>query len=229
MDRFQQLVDATRVDYQEHILKNPLIAKLSSGEVTLDQYAVYLGETYHLVRHTSRTLALAASRLGEERRGLRRWFMEQSLEEDGHELFCLKDLRNLGLDPEPVVNAGPGAGAWGLFTQNYYMAAHGNPVGMLGVATATEGMGAELAGGMAQILVHRYQVPETAVTFLRSHAGFDQRHLEEARRAINEFVGDADFADVVRGRRMTYRHYGQLFADVAGSTRLHFAADRIAA
>lgn len=231
MDRFEQLVEATRSDYVEHVLSNPLIAKLMAGQVSHDLYAAYLGQTYHLVRHTSRTLALAASRLPEEQRGLRAWFLEQATEEDGHELFCVKDLKNLGLEPATVIDAGPGPGAWGLFTQNYYMAAQGNPVGMLGVATATEGMGAELAGGMAQVLVERYDVPEVAVTFLRSHAGFDKKHLEEARHAVNAFaIRDEDFRHVLHGRRMTYRCYGQLFADVAASKTRYFAsAQRIAA
>ncbi len=223
MERFQQLVTQTRADYDEHILRNPLLQLLATGQVTRDLYAVYLGETFHLVRHTSRALALAAGRLGDEQRGLRAWFLEQAGEEHGHELFCLKDLHNLGLVPAEVTENGPGAGAWGLFTQNYYMATYGNPVGILGVATATEGMGAELAGGLAQLLQQRLEIPEQALTFLRSHAGFDQRHLEEARRAVNQYVrNDDDFAQVLRARRMTFRYYGRLFRDVAESTAVYF-------
>jgi pyrroloquinoline quinone (PQQ) biosynthesis protein C len=222
MDRYQKLVDATRVDYAEHILNNPLIQQLASGRVTRDHYAHYLAETFHLVRHTSRALALAAAHLGDERRGLRGWFLEQANEEHGHELFCLKDLRNLGLDPQQVIRHGPGPGAWSLFTQNYYMASHGNPAGMLGVASATEGMGAELAGGLAQVLMDQYGLPAEALTFLRSHAGFDQAHLDQARRAINEQTGDEDYDDILRARRLTFRYYGQLFRDVAACTRQYF-------
>ena len=230
MDRFEQLVEATRADYAAHILKNPLIAHLAGGDITRDLYAAYLVETYHLVRHTSRTLALAASRLAEPQRALRAWFLEQAAEEDGHELFCLKDMKNLGFDPAVATAAMPGPGAWALFTQNYYMAAHGNPVSMLGVATATEGMGAELAGGMAQLLVQRHGMPDHAVTFLRSHAGFDRRHLDEARRAVNELAAEVDLPGIVHARRMTYRHYGQLFTDVAGTAARHSdPATRIAA
>lgn len=224
MNRYQQLVDATRIDYAEHILNNPLLQQLASGRVTRDHYARYLGETYHLVRHTSRTLALAAARLGDERRGLRSWFLAQAGEEHGHELFCLKDLRNLGLDPQQVIRHGPGPGAWGLFTQNYYMAGHGNPAGLLGVASATEGMGAELAGGLAQVLMEQYDLPAETLTFLRSHAGFDAAHLDEARRAIEDQVAEEDYEDILHARRQTFRYYGQLFRDVAASARRYFDA-----
>ncbi|HVT36760.1 MAG TPA: iron-containing redox enzyme family protein [Nevskiaceae bacterium] len=229
MDRFGQLVEATRADHAQHILKNPLIRKLAAGEVTHDLYAVYLGQTYQLVRHTSRALALAAARLPDERRALRAWFLEQAQEEHGHELFCITDLKNLGLDPARVLECGPLPGAWGLYTQNYYMADHGNPAAILGVATATEGMGAELAGGMAQLLVERYGVPATAVTFLRSHAGFDQRHLEQARRAINELALETDLPGILHARRMTFRYYGRLFEDVSESTERYFFRSTLAA
>ncbi|WP_169577624.1 TenA family transcriptional regulator [Sinimarinibacterium sp. CAU 1509] len=216
MGRFEQVVEACREDYVRHIATNPLIQMLGEGRVSREHYAAYLVQTFHLVRHTSRTLALGAARCDDRKRALRAWFIEQAGEEHGHELFCLKDLRNLGVDAEAAVAAPAGPGASGLFTQNYFLASYGNPVAILGVASATEGMGAEIAGGFAQMLVQRYGIPEAAVTFLRSHAGFDQKHLVEARRAIEEFVtSDADFDDVVHARRMTYHHYGQMFRDVA--------------
>lgn len=223
MERYQQLLALTRADYGDYILRNPLLQRIAAGEVTRDLYAAYLGETFHLVRHTSRALALAAGRLGDEQRDLRAWFLKQAGEEHGHELFCLEDLRALGLEPSEVTENGPGAGAWGLFTQNYYMATYGNPVGILGVATATEGMGAELAGGLAQLLKQHLRLPERALRFIRSHAGFDQRHLEAARRAVNTYArSDNDFDHVLRARRMTFRYYGRLFRDVSESTAVYF-------
>lgn len=214
MNQFERLVELTAADYELHIVGNPLMVQLSQGEVTQDHYVAYLIETFHLVRHTSRCLALAAARLGDERRGLRAWLLEQAGDEHGHELFCLNDLRQLGVNSERALRVLPGPGAWGLVAQNYYMATYGNPVGLLGVATATEGMGASLAGRMAQVLEQHYGIPHAALTFLRSHAGFDQRHLKEAQRAVNEqLVEAADFELVVHARRMTYRYYGQLFKD----------------
>jgi pyrroloquinoline quinone (PQQ) biosynthesis protein C len=219
MDTFQQLLEATAPDYREHILGNPLFQLIAGGKASRDQYAVYLRETYQLVRHTSRALALGASRCDDEHRELRAWLLDQANDEHGHELFCLKDLKHLGVVPESVTCHSPGAGAWGVVTQNYYLAACGRPVCLLGVASATEGMGAELAGDLARTLVGHYGIPEIATTFLRSHAGFDQRHFEEAKRAINTLIaGPDEFAGVAHARRMTFRYYGQLFREVAAST-----------
>jgi pyrroloquinoline quinone (PQQ) biosynthesis protein C len=223
MGAFKQLVAATALDYESHILNNRLFRQLGAGQATRDQYVVYLRETYHLVRHTSRVLALAAAHVGDERRELRAWLIEQAKDEHGHELFCLKDLRHLGLAAERIVGDHPGPAAWGFFTQNYYLAAHGNPAALLGVASATEGMGAQLAGDLATTLSQRYGIPDSATTFLRSHAGFDKRHFEEATAAIDTLVvSPQEFADVAHARRMTFRYYGQLFSEVANSNEKFF-------
>jgi pyrroloquinoline quinone (PQQ) biosynthesis protein C len=215
MDTFERLLEATAADYEHHVLRNPLLELVATGQARVDQYIVYLRETYHLVRHTSRALARAASRVDDAERGLRAWLLEQANEEHGHELFCLKDLQNLGLDPAAITASTPGAGAWGAVTQNYYFASEGHPVALLGVASATEGMGADLAGNLAAVLVERYGVPHTAATFLRVHGALDQRHCEQARDAVNNFVRPDDLPWVVHGRRMTFLYYGQLMREVA--------------
>lgn len=215
MSLFDEIVESTRSDYDAFVATNPLLKLVFEGKMTRHHYIAYLRETYHLVRHTSRALSLAGARLTDDRRDLRNWFFEQVHEENGHDLFCIKDLRNLGEDPKRILDGVPSAGAWGLITQNYYMATYGNPAGILGVATATEGLGATLGSQLATFLEQRYEIPATAVTFLRSHGGFDVKHLEDAKRAINEMVSDPiDVRDITHARRMTFRSYGQLFLDV---------------
>jgi pyrroloquinoline quinone (PQQ) biosynthesis protein C len=213
MHKFDLIVQKTKNEYKQFVETNPLLRVVASGGMTRAHYASYLRETYHLVRHTSRMLALGGARLSDDRRGLRNWFFEQVLEENGHDLFCIKDLKNIGLDSDFLLNSQPSAGAWGLITQNYYMATYGNPVGILGVATATEGLGADFGTMFADVMTEQYGIPSNAVTFLRSHGGFDAKHLQEAVEAI-EFVHDNELEYVVHARRMTFRLYGQLFNDV---------------
>lgn len=218
-DTYSAIVDATRADYQKHILSNELLALLAKGGVTIEHYVAYLRETFHLVRHTSRALALAASRIEDEHRGLRSWLLSQANEEHGHELFCLKDLRALGQPTAEVIASDPGPGAWGIVTQNYYLATQGHCTAILGVASATEQMGAELAGALSGLVAQKLAVDTNALTFLRSHSSFDVKHLEEAKNAINEFaVGDIARQQIILARRHTFRNYGQLFSDVAGIT-----------
>lgn len=223
MSIFKDVLKATDGDYRKYVAENPLFVQVANGNATKDKYVVYLRETYHLVRHTSRALALGAARLDDGARSLRAWLIDQAKDEHGHEMFCLKDIKNLGLDPIEVTSGSPGPGAWGVVTQNYYMSSYGSPIGLLGVASATEGMGADMAGSLADVLTSRYDIPESATTFLRSHSGFDQRHYAETQEAIEANVRtQTDLRSVIHARKMTLRYYGQLFAEVAASTSQYF-------
>ncbi|MDP3795456.1 MAG: iron-containing redox enzyme family protein [bacterium] len=227
MRKFDLVVEKTKTEYKDFIETNPLLRIVASGGMTKAHYATYLRETYHLVRHTPRMLALGGARLGDDRRELRNWFFEQVIEENGHDLFCIKDLKNIGLDPRIVLNSQPSSGAWGLITQNYFMATYGNPVGILGVATATEGLGADFGTMFADVMVEKYGMPSNAVTFLRSHGGFDAKHLEEAMNAI-ELINDDEVEIVAHARRMTFRFYGQLFNDVLAATGIELPTPEFA-
>lgn len=144
MDQYEKIVAETQDDFDLYLSSHPIVAHVVSGQMTTAQYVGYLRETYHMVRHTPRMLALAAARCEDERRGLRNWFIEQTDEENGHDLFCIKDIRHVGQNPDTVLSVGPMPGAWGLICQNYFMATYGNPAGILGVASITEGLGASI-------------------------------------------------------------------------------------
>jgi pyrroloquinoline quinone (PQQ) biosynthesis protein C len=214
MTQYDEVVAATSDEFERYIGTHPMLLHLTGGRLTRGEYIAYLRETYHMVRHTPRMLALAGARCEDDRRGLRNWFIEQTDEENNHDLFCIKDLRNFGEDPDVVLSGQPLPGAWALVCQNYFMATYGNPAGILGVASITEGLGASTAGGMADLLVSHYGYGSDTVTFLRSHSGFDAKHLDETRRAINELVHSREDLDaVIQGRRMTIYYYAQMFND----------------
>jgi pyrroloquinoline quinone (PQQ) biosynthesis protein C len=214
MSQYESVVNATTDLYAEHLGGHKMMAHILNGDLSRGEYAAYLRETYHMVRHTSRMLALAAARCEDDRRGLRDWFITQTDEENNHDLFCIKDLRNMGHNPADVLAGQPHHGAWTLVCQNYFMATYGNPAGILGVASITEGLGASIAGNMADILVSNYGYRTETVTFMRSHSGFDAKHLEETEFAINELVKTPeDLEAVIQGRRMTIISYAQMFTD----------------
>lgn len=106
------------------------------------------------------------------------------------------------------------AGAWGIISQGYYLATYGNPLGILGVASVTEAVGATLTGTVARALVEQYGFEPKQTTFLRAHSGFDVKHLEDVKKAVNNLVRDSDFDSIVQGRRMTIHFYSQMFDDI---------------
>ncbi|MEV5753112.1 iron-containing redox enzyme family protein [Actinoallomurus sp. NPDC052308] len=215
MSNFDELLTATEREFKSEIENNPLIELVLGGEMKREHYIGYLRETYHMVRHTSRMLSLAGARLGDDYRGLRDWFFEQAREENNHDLFCVKDLKNLGEDVDRVLSVPPMPGSWALVAQNYYMATYGSPLGILGVASLTEGLGAGLGKVVADTLKQQYGLERGQVTFIKSHAGLDARHIEDVKQAVDGLlVRDSDLDEVVQGRRMTIHYYGQMFRDV---------------
>jgi thiaminase len=219
MTNFEKLLTATAREFTSEIENNPLIELVLGGGMKREHYIAYLRETYHMVRHTSRMLSLAGARLGDDYRGLRDWFFEQVREENNHDLLCVNDLRNLGEDVERVLSVPPKPGSWGLVAQNYYMATYGSPLGILGVASLTEGLGADLGKVVADTLRQQYGMERNQVTFIKSHGGFDARHIEDVKNAVNDLlVNDSDLDEVVQGRRMTIHYYGQMFRDVLSAT-----------
>lgn len=214
MSNYDKIISATSDLYDQYLGNHKMMAHVVNGELSRGEYAAYLRETYHMVRHTSRMLALAAAKCEDDRRDLRDWFITQTDEENNHDVFCIKDLQNMGFDPVLVLAGSPHHGSWTLVCQNYFMATYGNPTGILGVASITEGLGASIAGSMADLLVSSYGYDTKTVTFMRSHSGFDAKHLEECKDAINHLVKtDEDFEAVLQGRKMTIISYAQMFTD----------------
>ncbi|RFZ18997.1 hypothetical protein VIMS_01279 [Mycobacterium marinum] len=214
MSRFDRLVASTTEVYDKRIDNHPGLALVLEGRMKREHYIRYLREIYHVVCHTTRIYSLAGARLGNEDRKLRDWFFEESHEENNHDLMAVNDLRAFGEDPERVLAEPPMAGAWGIISQGYYLATYGNPLGILGVASVTEAVGATLTGTVARALVEQYGFEPKQTTFLRAHSGFDVKHLEDVKKAVNNLVRDSDFDSIVQGRRMTIHFYSQMFDDI---------------
>jgi pyrroloquinoline quinone (PQQ) biosynthesis protein C len=186
-----------------------------AGDLTRFHYLAYLRETYHLVKHTPKYLTIAADRLAENDEELSAYFRQFCLEETGHELLCIEDIDALGENADIILSGNPNPGAWGILTQCYFWASHGNPVAFLGDTFATEELGVAKGLEVARLLEKNYGILRKATNFLRLHGSEDKEHLEAVTRAIERYAGDRDhYADIDYAAKMTYRYYGQLFTDI---------------
>jgi pyrroloquinoline quinone (PQQ) biosynthesis protein C len=210
-----ELINELRAYKESSIDCHPIFARLACGDFTRCHYLAYLRETYHLVKHTANYLTLAANRVAANDDRLSAYFRKFSSEETGHERLCVKDIIALGESPDLILSGDANAGAWGIVTQCYYWAAHGNPRALLGDAFATEELGVASGIEAARLLETHYSIPREATNFLRVHGSEDQEHLQAAARVIEWYAGDREhYADIHYATKMTYRYYGQLFSDV---------------
>jgi hypothetical protein len=160
-------------------------------------------------------LAAAADRVATTDERLSEYFRRFCAEETGHELLCIKDLDALGENVQRVLSGDLNPGVWGMITQCYYWASHGDPAALLGDAFATEELGVARGLQAAKAVEATLDIPGEATNFLQVHGSEDAAHLNAAAQAMEWYAGNSDHISNIRyAIKMTYRNYGQLFTDV---------------
>lgn len=211
---FEKASSQVRYNRESFIEGNPLFKSLFSGNFTKWQYLAYLKETYHLIKHTPKMLNLAAQKVGDSDAWLRDFFLEFEHEERGHDQLCVNDIKAMNEDPERILSIMPSGGSWAMVSQNYYNATIGDPTAIIGYAVATEGLGAEFAREVADLLESQYLFPSHATTFLRVHGHEDIEHVELAKSAIEKYGSSPEsYRNIVHVWNLTLQYYGQLFQD----------------
>lgn len=174
-------------------------------------YARFLIESYYHVRVASQTYALASSRVKPKDDEIRRWLLAHAVEEDGHHIWIMDDLRALGLDPSGLPTGKPSAPTDALVAWLYYVAGVHNPIAILADSYVIEGLSqlfaSQLAGTMQEVL----SIPDSAVTYLARHGVADQGHMDDLRHLINAHVKDEeDYQDMVQCAKVEFALYGHM-------------------
>ncbi|WP_413803246.1 iron-containing redox enzyme family protein [Streptomyces iranensis] len=195
----------------EYIETHPFIACILEGTLTKPVYAAYLRETYHLVTQTPYFLSAAASH--SDREWLQDWFLDLTRDERHHNRLCVRDLEKLGIAPDEYLGIIPGLGTWTMVGQNHYLARAANPIGIIGFAAATEGLGATLAPKAAEAM-RQYEFAKDALSFLKVHSTEDQEHIEVVRKGFDRCAESSEaYTVMVAAWKYTLRAYAQLFTD----------------
>jgi pyrroloquinoline quinone (PQQ) biosynthesis protein C len=205
-DELQQRTAGAR----EELLAIPVIRDSLAGRITRTQYAAFLREAYHHVKHTVPLLMACGSRLGDSRARLRAAVEEYIAEERGHEEWILDDLRACGEDAEAVRAGAPAPATELMVAYVHDYIARVNPVGMFGMVHVLEGTSSALATRAAQAIAQTLRLPPSACTYLTSHGALDQDHVRFFENTVNTLSGD-DRDAVVHVARMVYRLYGDVF------------------
>ena len=142
-------------------------------------YAQFLAQTYYYVCHTTRLLALAASRIGIEQEKVHHRFLKHAAEERSHHLLAERDISRLGFSlaemPELPLTAA-------LYEMQYYRVEHVSPMAIFGYILALEGV-AVVYGGYVYEAVRKHHGDEPC-SFVKLHANEDPDHLESAFDAV---------------------------------------------
>ncbi len=187
-----------RLEYEmENLSRSPNLEKvLEPGFVDKRLYAMYLCETYHYTLHNARNQALVATRRDTSNIQYMKYCLKHALEETGHEMMALHDLKNLGFDvsvdtlPKPLMSTET------LVAYLYHISEHFSPVARLGYSYWAE-RSYEFIQPLLAMLSDGIGVPKKAMTFFNEHSEIDAKHAEEVEESIRRFVkSDEDWSAV---------------------------------
>jgi thiaminase len=210
MTFYEELSAATARD-RERLLAIPFIRDGAAGRLRLRDYAAFLTQAYHHVKHTLPLLMACGARLPERLEWLRQAMVGYVTEELGHQEWILNDLRACGADAEQVRNGKPDFAAELMVAYAYDTIARGSPAGFLGMVLVLEGTSVQVATQAAEALGRSLGLPQSAFSYLTSHGTLDQGHIRFYETLVNRLDDPADRAAVVHGARVFYRLYGDVF------------------
>jgi pyrroloquinoline quinone (PQQ) biosynthesis protein C len=142
-------------------------------------YGGWLAQTYHYVVHTTRLIALAASRFDERCDVLHRAMLRNLDEERDHDRLLLDDLAALGYS----IGAFPEQPLTSAFYQVvYHRIEHQTPFALFGYSLLLEGAAAERGGQRAREVTEAFGA--SAASFLRVHGDADPGHVERGFAAV---------------------------------------------
>jgi hypothetical protein len=176
-----------------------------------DAYADFLAQTYYYVCHTTRLLAVCASRLDVTREKLHHRFLKHAAEERSHHLLATRDIEGLGRTlvsfPERPLTAA-------MYESQYFRAEHVAPTAIFGYILALEGL-AVTYGPHIYEAVARYH-GDRASSFVKLHANEDPGHLESAFAELDTF-SEREISLVQANFRFTTDLYSKVLADIVRS------------
>jgi hypothetical protein len=140
-----------------------------------DAYAMWLVQTYHMVNHSTRLVALAGAYAPLDKEGLHNRFVDHSREERGHPHWCIDDLTMLGkrIDDYPCLYQSAC-----LYQIQYYWIQHRGASSFFGYTLSLECLAEKYGRDVFNRVAKAYG--EAPTKFLKGHAEEDIDHVAKA-------------------------------------------------
>jgi pyrroloquinoline quinone (PQQ) biosynthesis protein C len=172
-------------------------------------YAEYLAQSFFYIRHSTKTLALAAGHLPFEDSKVFRRMIKHVSEEMNHEILCTKDLEAIGKDIDNYTEA---PATQSLYQTQYYKIQHQNPKSYLGYVYVLESICCLVVPKVVkEKLIPNY--PKQGINFLRVHGEEDPGHLEQAKIIISS-LSDKDQKAVADNMLHTIKSFEHFLTDI---------------
>lgn len=212
--KFHEQLASRTADGREYLTSAPIIRRALAGQLQREEYVSFLTQAFHHVRHTVPLLMAVGSRLPARLNWLRKEIIHYTQEEEGHEQWILKDIAAAGGDASAAERSLPSTATDAMVAYAYDTATRRNPAGFFGMVFVLEGASVALASNAADRVQASLQLPNQAMTYLRSHGQLDQQHVQDLYAILNRFDEEQDRAAVERCAQVMFRLYGNIFREL---------------
>ncbi len=138
-------------------------------------YAEWLAQTYYMVNHSTRLVALAGAYTPLDQNNLHARFVDHSKEERGHDRIAIADIKALGysIDDFPCLYTSAC-----MYQVQYYWVQHRGAVSFFGYTLALESIASEFGPEVYRRVLAAHG--EKATVFMKIHTVDDVGHMEKA-------------------------------------------------
>ena len=213
MNFHARLVDATRSE-RDRLERLPVIRRALAGDISRAEYAGFLGEAYHHVRHTVPLLMACGARLPARAEWLREAVAHYIDEEIGHQEWILDDLEAMGEDRGHWASRRPNLATELMVAYAWDGVQRGNPMSFFGMVMVLAGTSVALATRAAESVERALGLPRSAFTYLRSHGDLDQEHVGFFEGLMDRVDDPADQQAIEHAARAFYRLYADVFRSI---------------
>lgn len=212
--QFHELLASRTAAGREYLIGAPIIRRALAGQIQREEYIAFLTQAFHHVRHTVPLMMAVGSRLPLRLGWLRKEIIHYTEEEEGHEQWILNDIEAAGGDASAAARCLPSIATDAMVAFAYDTATRRNPGGFFGMVFVLEGASVALASNAADRIQASLQLPNRAMTYLRSHGQLDQQHVHDLHAILNRLEAEEDRAAVERCAQVMFRLYGNIFREL---------------
>lgn len=144
-------------------------------------YAMWLAQTYSMVNHSTRLVALAGAYADLNDNEMHARFIDHSREERGHQLVGISDLEVLGYQLQDFPCLAPSAC---MYQIQYYWIQHRGPASFFGYTLALERLAADFGREVYERTSQAHG--HKACKFLKLHSVADLDHIESAYQVLSK-------------------------------------------
>jgi len=212
--KFHEQLASRTIDGREYLIRAPIIRRALAGQIDRAEYIAFLTQAFHHVKHTVPLLMAAGSRMPERLGWLRKDIIHYAEEEEGHEQWILNDIEAAGGDASAAAGSLPATATDAMVAYAYDTTTRRNPVGFFGMVFVLEGASVALACNAADCIQSTLQLPNKAMTYLRSHGQLDQQHIQDLYGILDRLDEEQDRAAVERCAQVMFRLYANIFREL---------------